>query len=224
MNLDVLIEIMNLIGDVAFAVSGAMTAIEKKMDIFGVCMLGIVTTVGGGMTRDVLLGIVPPVALRNPLDIGVATLVSCIVFVWVARKKHRNQNQNPITTNMLNVSDAIGLGIFTVIGINVAQWQLKDADAFIMIVVGVITGVGGGVLRDVFSGSIPYIFKKHVYALASAVGAIAYVVLDDFVGVVWATLLCAVLVIVIRLLATYYRWNLPRIQEMEEDIGSHTEP
>ena len=79
-------------------------------------------------------------------------------------------------------------------------------------------------LRDVFSGSIPYIFKKHVYALASAVGAIAYVVLDDFVGVVWATLLCAVLVIVIRLLATYYRWNLPRIQEMEEDIGSHTEP
>ena len=224
MNLDVLIEIMNLIGDVAFAVSGAMTAIEKKMDIFGVCMLGIVTTVGGGMTRDVLLGIVPPVALRHPLDIGVATLVSCIVFVWVARKKHRNQNQNPITTNMLNVSDAIGLGIFTVIGINVAQGQLKDADAFIMIVVGVITGVGGGVLRDVFSGSIPYIFKKHVYALASAVGAIAYVVLDDFVGVVWATLLCAVLVIVIRLLATYYRWNLPRIQEMEEDIGSHTEP
>lgn len=154
MNLDVLIEIMNLIGDVAFAVSGAMTAIEKKMDIFGVCMLGI----------------------------------------------------------------------FTVIGINVAQGQLKDADAFIMIVVGVITGVGGGVLRDVFNGSIPYIFKKHVYALASAVGAIAYVVLDDFVGVVWATLLCAVLVIVIRLLATYYRWNLPRIQEMEEDIGSHTEP
>ena len=93
-----------------------------------------------------------------------------------------------------------------------------------MIVVGVITGVGGGVLRDVFSGSIPYIFKKHVYALASAVGAIAYVVLDDFVGVVWATLLCAILVIVIRLLATYYRWNLPRIQEMEEDIGSYTEP
>ena len=70
MNIDLLIEIMNLIGDVAFAVSGAMTAIEKRMDIFGVCVLSIVTTVGGGMTRDVLLGILPPIALQDPLDIG----------------------------------------------------------------------------------------------------------------------------------------------------------
>lgn len=74
------------------------------------------------------------------------------------------------------------------------------------------------------SGSIPYIFKKHVYAMASAVGAIAYVVMDDLVGVAWATILCAILVIAIRLLASYYRWNLPRIHEIEEKIGSNTEP
>lgn len=222
MNIDLLIEIMNLIGDVAFAVSGAMTAIEKRMDIFGVCVLSIVTTVGGGMTRDVLLGILPPIALQDPLDIGVATVVACIVFIWAARKKHLDQS--PITANMLNISDAIGLGIFTVIGINVAQSHLEDAHAFILIVVGVITGVGGGALRDVLSGSIPYIFKKHVYAMASAVGAIAYVVMDDLVGVAWATILCAILVIAIRLLASYYRWNLPRIHEIEEKIGSNTEP
>ena len=146
MNIDLLIEIMNLIGDVAFAVSGAMTAIEKRMDIFGVCVLSIVTTVGGGMTRDVLLGILPPIALQDPLDIGVATVVACIVFIWAARKKHLDQSQSPITANMLNISDAIGLGIFTVIGINVAQSHLEDAHAFILIVVGVITGVGGGAL------------------------------------------------------------------------------
>ena len=221
MNIDLLIEIMNLIGDVAFAVSGAMTAIEKRMDIFGVCVLSIVTTVGGGMTRDVLLGILPPIALQDPLDIGVATVVA---FIWAARKKHLDQSQSPITANMLNISDAIGLGIFTVIGINVAQSHLEDAHAFILIVVGVITGVGGGALRDVLSGSIPYIFKKHVYAMASAVGAIAYVVMDDLVGVAWATILCAILVIAIRLLASYYRWNLPRIHEIEEEIGSNTEP
>lgn len=224
MNIDLLIEIMNLIGDVAFAVSGAMTAIEKRMDIFGVCVLSIVTTVGGGMTRDVLFGILPPIALQDPLDIGVATVVACIVFIWAARKKHLDQSQSPITANMLNISDAIGLGIFTVIGINVAQSHLEDAHAFILIVVGVITGVGGGALRDVLSGSIPYIFKKHVYAMASAVGAIAYVVMDDLVGVAWATILCAILVIAIRLLASYYRWNLPRIHEIEEEIGSNTEP
>ena len=105
-----------------------------------------------------------------------------------------------------------------------AQSHLEDAHAFILIVVGVITGVGGGALRDVLSGSIPYIFKKHVYAMASAVGAIAYVVVDDLVGVAWATILCAILVIAIRLLASYYRWNLPRIHEIEEEIGSNTEP
>ena len=153
-----------------------------------------------------------------------ATVVACIVFIWAARKKHLDQSQSPITANMLNISDAIGLGIFTVIGINVAQSHLEDAHAFILIVVGVITGVGGGALRDVLSGSIPYIFKKHVYAMASAVGAIAYVVMDDLVGVAWATILCAILVIAIRLLASYYRWNLPRIHEIEEEIGSNTEP
>lgn len=215
MKIEILIEIMNLIGDVAFAVSGAMTAVQKRMDIFGVCILSIVTTVGGGMTRDVLLGILPPIALVNPRDILVATVVACIVFIWAIRRSQENQNQNPITANMLNVSDAIGLGVFTIIGINVAKGQVENAGAFILIVVGVITGVGGGVLRDVLSGSIPYIFQKHVYALASAVGAITYVLLLRFTEEAVATILGAVIVIAIRLLASHYRWNLPRIREQE---------
>lgn len=215
MKIEILIEVMNLIGDVAFAVSGAMTAVQKRMDIFGVCILSIVTTVGGGMTRDVLLGILPPIALVNPRDILVATVVACIVFIWAIRRSQENQNQNPITANMLNVSDAIGLGVFTIIGINVAKGQVENAGAFILIVVGVITGVGGGVLRDVLSGSIPYIFQKHVYALASAVGAITYVLLLRFTEETVATILGSVIVIAIRLLASRYRWNLPRIREQE---------
>lgn len=215
MKIEILIEIMNLIGDVAFAVSGAMTAVQKRMDIFGVCILSIVTTVGGGMTRDVLLGILPPIALVNPRDILVATVVACIVFIWAIRRSQENQNQNPITANMLNVSDAIGLGVFTIIGINVAKGQVENAGAFILIVVGVITGVGGGVLRDVLSGSIPYIFQKHVYALASAVGAITYVLLLRFTEEAVATILGSVIVIAIRFLASHYRWNLPRIREQE---------
>lgn len=215
MKIEILIEVMNLIGDVAFAVSGAMTAVQKRMDIFGVCILSIVTTVGGGMTRDVLLGILPPIALVNPRDILVAIVVACIVFIWAIRRSQENQNQNPITANMLNVSDAIGLGVFTIIGINVAKGQVENAGAFILIVVGVITGVGGGVLRDVLSGSIPYIFQKHVYALASAVGAITYVLLLRLTEEAVATILGSVIVIAIRLLASRYRWNLPRIREQE---------
>ena len=215
MKIEILIEVMNLIGDVAFAVSGAMTAVQKRMDIFGVCIWSIVTTGGGGMTRDVLLGILPPIALVNPRDILVATVVACIVFIWAIRRSQENQNQNPITANMLNVSDAIGLGVFTIIGINVAKGQVENAGAFILIVVGVITGVGGGVLRDVLSGSIPYIFQKHVYALASAVGAITYVLLLRLTEEAVATILGSVIVIAIRLLASRYRWNLPRIREQE---------
>lgn len=215
MKIEMLMQIMNFIGDVAFAVSGAMTAVQKRMDIFGVCILSIVTTVGGGMTRDVLLGILPPIALVNPRDILVATVVACLVFIWAVKRSQENQNQNPITTNMLNVSDAIGLGIFTIIGINVAKGQVENAGAFILIVVGVITGVGGGVLRDVLSGSIPYIFQKHVYALASALGAITYVLLLRVTREAVATISGSVIVIVIRLLASHYRWNLPRIREQE---------
>lgn len=215
MKIEMLMQIMNFIGDVTFAVSGAMTAVQKRMDIFGVCILSIVTTVGGGMTRDVLLGILPPIALVNPRDILVATVVACLVFIWAVKRSQENQNQNPITANMLNVSDAIGLGIFTIIGINVAKGQVENAGAFILIVVGVITGVGGGVLRDVLSGSIPYIFQKHVYALASALGAITYVLLLRVTREAVATISGSVIVIVIRLLASHYRWNLPRIREQE---------
>ncbi len=215
MKIEMLMQIMNFIGDVAFAVSGAMTAVQKRMDIFGVCILSIVTTVGGGMTRDVLLGILPPIALVNPRDILVATVVACLVFIWAVKRSQENQNQNPITANMLNVSDAIGLGIFTIIGINVAKGQVENAGTFILIVVGVITGVGGGVLRDVLSGSIPYIFQKHVYALASALGAITYVLLLRVTREAVATISGSVIVIVIRLLASHYRWNLPRIREQE---------
>ena len=215
MKIEMLMQIMNFIGDVAFAVSGAMTAVQKRMDIFGVCILSIVTTVGGGMTRDVLLGILPPIALVNPRDILVATVVACLVFIWAVKRSQENQNQNPITANMLNVSDAIGLGIFTIIGINVAKGQVENAGAFILIVVGVITGVGGGVLRDVLSCSIPYIFQKHVYALASALGAITYVLLLRVTREAVATISGSVIVIVIRLLASHYRWNLPRIREQE---------
>ena len=78
-----LIDILDIIGVVAFAISGAMTAIKKKMDLLGVCVLGIVTAVGGGITRDIMLGSTPPSAFKNPRDVCIAAIVSCIVFGWI---------------------------------------------------------------------------------------------------------------------------------------------
>ena len=184
-----LIDILDIIGVVAFAISGAMTAIKKRMDLLGVCVLGIVTAVGGGITRDVLLGNTPPAAFKNPRDVSIAAIVSCLVFIFMimnASEHAKNPSEKfvAIYEYVLMLTDAVGLGAFTVIGIDVAKKTVSDynTNTFLLIFVGVITGVGGGVLRDIMSGMIPYIFKKHIYAVASAAGAGAYIVIDNYIG------------------------------------------
>ena len=111
----------------------------------------------------------------------------------------------------MNVMDAIGLGAFTVIGINTALGVGYDS-IFLLIFVGVITGIGGGMIRDVMAGNMPFVFVKHVYACASIAGAILCLILRSFIGNSASMIIAAVLVVVIRLLAAHYRWNLPRVQ------------
>lgn len=212
-----LIDILDIIGVVAFAISGAMTAIKKKMDLLGVCVLGIVTAVGGGVTRDVLLGNTPPAAFKNPRDVCIAAIVSCIVFGFMLVKasehiKEQSSGYMLLYENILMFSDAVGLGTFTVIGIDVAKNTVNEYNTFLLIFVGVITGVGGGVLRDVMSGMIPYIFKKHIYAVASAAGAGAYIIIDRYIGRSTAIVGCSVLVVIVRVLAAHFEWNLPKIK------------
>ena len=212
-----LIEILDIIGVIAFAISGAMTAIKKRMDLLGVCVLGIVTAVGGGITRDVLLGNTPPTAFKNPRDVCIAAITSCLVFGFMLVKsseyiKEQNLGFTTLYENVLMFSDAVGLGTFTVIGIDVAKNTVSDYNTFLLIFVGVITGVGGGVLRDIMSGMIPYIFKKHIYAVASAAGAGAYIFIDRYIGRNTAIVGCAVLVVIVRVLAAHFEWNLPKIK------------
>ena len=112
----------------------------------------------------------------------------------------------------MNTFDAIGLGIFTVIGIRTAMGVSDDSNLFLLIFVGVVTGIGGGMLRDIMSGSTPFVFVKHVYACASLAGAVLYLLLYHPIGDEAAILVSAGAVIAIRLLAAHYRWNLPRIR------------
>lgn len=199
--------LFEIIGTIAFAVSGAMTAIKKNMDIFGVSILGLTTAVGGGTLRDIVLGQTPPSMFRDPVYGIVAILVSVVIFIPAVRKVLMHNAL--LYERMMLWMDSVGLGIFTVIGIRTAVEQ-GEHGAFLLLFVGMITGVGGGVLRDLFSGSTPSIFVKHFYACASGAGAILCIVLLAPLGQTAATILGALTVFVLRLLAAHFRWSLPR--------------
>jgi uncharacterized membrane protein YeiH len=204
--------ITELVGTVAFAFSGAMVGIEKRMDIFGVWLLAVITAVGGGMLRDLLLGNIPPVLFRNPLYVAVATLTALLVFLVVYFQRIPFRDRAAVKAlywKVINAFDAIGLGMFTVIGVNTAIQAGYGSNGFLMVSVGVVTGVGGGILRDVLAGVTPVVLYKRVYASASILGALVYVLLWRRIQGFVAMAVAAAVIILIRYLAARYRWNLP---------------
>ena len=203
--------ISEVLGTIAFAVSGAMLAIERKMDIFGVLVLGLVTAMGGGLLRDIVLGKVPPNMFQSPLNvmIGLAAALYTFVTVW------RHQDMIPHLSEgkfqcILNLTDAVGLGLFTVVGASVAVDAGYGDYHMLVIFLGMLTGVGGGMLRDILAGLTPAILCKHVYACASLCGAVCYDLLGTFMPEGYAMFLGAALTFLIRMLAYHYKWNLPR--------------
>lgn len=203
---------IEIIGTVAFASSGAMVAVRKKLDLFGIIVLGVITAVGGGMLRDLMIGTIPPNMFRNPVYVFTAFLTVLILFLlfrlWpflLCRRYMENYEK------IMNILDAIGLGAFTVIGVNTGVEAGYGEYHFLIIFLGVITGIGGGILRDIMAGETPFVLKKHIYACASIAGACLYVLLLQFTHPDYAMLLSALLVIAIRILESHYRWDLPSI-------------
>lgn len=209
---EMIIFILEILGTIAFAASGAMVGVKQKMDILGVCVLGVITAVGGGMTRDVILGICPPSVFKNPVYALVATVTSCIVFFMLYLKKSFVKVlYSAAYEKMMLIMDSVGLGIFTVMGVNTGINLGYHEKTFLLIFLGTITGVGGGLLRDVIAGVPPYIFVRHIYACASIAGAMVCVWIQKLFGKTAAILLGAVTVVLIRYLAARYRWNLPKV-------------
>ena len=172
---------MEMAGTVAFAASGAMVGVERNMDIFGVSVLGVVTAVGGGMIRDSVLGIIPPNVFTNPVYALVATITSCVVFLVFYWKRQLLEGHMRLTYDrVMLVMDSIGLGIFTVVGVNTGIRSGYMDNVFLLVFLGTITGVGGGLMRDMMAGVPPYIFVKHIYACASIVGAVVCVYMNRF--------------------------------------------
>ncbi len=211
---NLIIYIFEMIGTVAFASSGALVGIRKNMDIFGVNVLGITTAVGGGCIRDIILGITPPKMFQNFSYVGASILISCILFTIFYLNQELLSSRFLETYERVMISlDAIGLGVFTVMGIRTAIEASFENNLFLLIFVGAVTGIGGGMLRDVMAGMTPFVFVKHVYAIASILGAVCYIILRLYIQDTISLFLGAAVVIIIRLLAAHFRWNLPRIRQ-----------
>lgn len=202
-----------ILGTIAFAASGAMLAIDRGLDLFGVIFLGVITACGGGIMRDVILGILPPNAFIHSVFVVVAAVTSVIVFTFAYWKRAKYWKRWEQIDQKINLLDAIGLGIFSVVGVNVAMERGFQDNFFLCIMMGMSTGVGGGILRDLLSRTIPAVLHKRIYAVASIVGAAVYCG-AIYVGVPrLLSMLCGtVITVIIRILATHYLWDLPIVR------------
>ena len=198
-------EVLDFIGTFAFAISGIRLASAKHFDLFGAYVVGLVTAIGGGTLRDLLLGLTP-VWMVNPMYL----VCTGIALVWVILFGKRIINQQ-VT---FFIFDTIGLALFTVVGVEKALDQ--EFSLWVAIIMGTITGAAGGVFRDVFINEIPLIFRKEIYALACVVGGLCYGLCAWLgVDVVVNECVSGLCVFLVRILAVKYRISLPTLKGEE---------
>jgi uncharacterized membrane protein YeiH len=189
----------------AFAVTGAFKAIEHKADIVGIIILATMTGVAGGTIRDIVIGQFPPRSISDPWYVIIAISTGVVLFfIYPKIQKH---------WNLLLKFDALGLGVFTIIGATFA-YNVFGLNFLAIALSGMLTAVGGGILRDVFVNEIPIVFVKELYASASFVGVLAfYIILSIGTELTIATILGMTITTVLRLVAMRYNWNLPKARE-----------
>ena len=216
---NILIQIMEIVGTIAFAVSGALIAISCSLDLFGVIFTGCITACGGGIIRDALAGKTPPSVFDNSYIIIVAAVSAIAVFVVAYINRHHFDTLREKLEKINNVFDAIGLSVFSVVGTEAMCVAGFEDSKLFCVLMGMITGVGGGILRDVLTMRTPYVLKKHVYALASLIGSSLYFVLRMYVaGMILTTAIAMITVFTLRMLATAYLWELPKIKFDKESL------
>ena len=211
-------DISQIVGTVAFAASGAMLAIDRDLDLFGVLFLGVITAVGGGAIHDVLLGSFPPVAFKDSTYVLVAFATAIVVFLLAKLGNEKYWRERDAMDRAFNFLDAVGLGIFSAVGVQTAMSAGFSENAFLCIFMGMTTGVGGGILRDLLSKTVPAVLQKKIYAVASIVGAGTYYFLVMMnVTIPFAMLTGMLITVLIRMLATHYSWSLPRVKRPKRE-------
>ncbi|HYF31723.1 MAG TPA: trimeric intracellular cation channel family protein [Chitinophagaceae bacterium] len=206
------LKLVDILGTAAFAVSGVLAAIEKKLDLFGVFVIAFVTAMGGGTLRDVLIGDVPVSWMRHP-EYGLIIFISAVVAM--------------LFTNIINnfqktllVFDGLGLGFFTVFGLQ--KGLALGLHPAICILLGTITACFGGVIRDILLNTIPLLFrKKEIYATACIFGGVVYfLLLGTGLSNLPADIICIAVIVIIRLVALKYNWSLPTIHSKSKTDGN----
>ena len=214
---------IEIIGVISFAVAGAIVAIDKETDIFGVVFLALITCFGGGIIRDITIGRHPPAFFRElSYQAIIAAGVAITVFVLARLFKHQYVKREQTVLAINNYIDALAIGIFSVSGVQTcltffAGKPVPERAGFLLcITLGMMSAVGGGMIRDLILRDIPFILRKRVYALATLIGASVYYLLvvvifpDNLVAEVISQIACICLVVLIRVLATTLKWNLPK--------------
>ncbi len=203
-----LLRIIDIAGVAAFSISGAFAAMDKKLDIFGIIIIAFVTALGGGTLRDILIGEVPVNWMRDLSSVWVVLIgaTTAILFTKTIKNYHK----------VLLLFDSIGLGFFTVLGIQIAvSHQLHPV---VCIMLGTITACFGGVIRDISLNNIPLIFQKEIYATACIVGSIVFFALNEMeMSPTAIEVVCIAVVVCIRLLAVKYNWRLPALKFSEQE-------
>lgn len=208
------LEIINIIGIISFAAAGAMVAIDKETDCFGVVLLSIITCFGGGVLRDMMVGSGLPAFFAGKLkmEIIVCICTAFVVFLLAFILKEKYVKEEDTVDKINNVLDALGLGVFASAG-TIAYIQ---EGPFVAITMGLISSVGGSMIRDVILNDIPRVLRKRVYAVACIIGSAVYYLVYTVLmhgnesAKMIATIACMVVIFTIRMCATIFRWNIPK--------------
>lgn len=194
--------VIDILGTVAFAISGVLVAMEKKLDLFGVLIIAFVTATGGGTLRDVLIGNTPVGWMTTPVYLITitATVIATILFVEQLRYFRKS----------LFLFDTIGIGLYSMVGVE--KGLSAGLSPVMCIILGTITASFGGVIRDILCNEIPVIFRREVYATICILGGIIYFVLIQFpLDTTYAYIAAILSIIVMRLLAVRFKISLPNI-------------
>lgn len=195
---------LDMLGTFAFAISGAVAARQKRLDLFGVLSIAYIVACGGGIMRDVAIGAIPPAGLSDWRYLAVAVLASLLTIACYPLVKRM--------TNPVQLFDALGLGFFAVFGAHKSLVYGHNIEVAVML--GVTAAVGGGVLRDVLLNRTPLILRKEIYASAALVAAVIQVLGDTFAwSQQWVPWVGIVICFALRYLSLRYRWNLPRFSD-----------
>ncbi len=206
---------LEIIAIASFSVSGAVLAIDKGLDIFGIVFVGVITALGGGVLRDLILGIFPPIMFTNKVYVIVAIITALIIFLIAFVDKERYFRNVEKIDSIVNIFDAVGIGLYSSTIVQKCIDLGYGNNAFLCIMMAMTTCVGGGMMRDLMCQRLPIVLRKRVYAIAVIIGSSVYYCMYLFnCSVNISTVVGTTTTILIRLLATKYRWNMPTIKKI----------